>query len=101
MLPNLTFANQILSITFTNCIFVYYNIVDAYTTMAEAIKRTRYYKQRFLSQNILLPIKSRVKSSASLPLKKKSNDQANSSSRHYSTPIKVTAKFIKFIKPIT
>jgi len=101
VLPNLTFANQILSITFTNCIFVYYNIVDAYTTIARAIKYTRCYKQRSLLQNTLLPTKLHIKSSTSLPLKKKSNNQANLSLRRYSAPIKVTAKSIKSIKPIT
>ena len=69
--------------------------------MAGAVEYTCYYKQRSLLQNTLLPIKSRVKSFTSLPLKKKSNNQANSSSRYYSAPIKVTAGFIKFTKPIT
>jgi len=62
--------------------------------MAGAIECARYYKQRSLSQNTLSPIKLPIKSSASLRLKKKSNNQSNSSSRYNSTPIKPT-------KPIT
>ena len=66
--------NQILSTTSTNYISIYYNIVDAYTTIAGAIEYTRCYKQRSLSQNTLLPIKLPIKSSTSLRLKKKSNN---------------------------
>ena len=69
--------------------------------MAGAIEYTRRRKQRSLSQNTLLPIKSRAKSSTSLPLKEKSNNQVNLSSRRHSALIKVTAKSIKFTKPIT
>ena len=69
-------------------------MVDAYTTIAGAIERARCYEQCSLSQNTLSPTKLPVKSSASLPLKMKSNDQSNSSLRRDSAPIEST-------KPIT
>ena len=76
-------------------------MVDAYTTMAGAMERTHRRKQRSLSQNTLSPIKSPAKSSASLPLKKKTNNQSNSSKRHNSAPINVASPSIKSTKPIT
>jgi hypothetical protein len=76
-------------------------MVDAYTTIAGAVERARYCKQRSLSQNTLLPIKSPAKSSASSPLKKKTNDRSNSSERRDSASINVASLFIKSTKPIT